>query len=228
VRGELQELVDRVAGLLGAPATLEDADLTLLAFCAHPVDGRRDAGDGRRAHPLDPRPRVDAGDPAMDRGLRDRGRRGSAARRATRMPGSSPAWCCRSGTPGGPVATCGRSAAGASTPLPTTPRSPRRWSWPPRPGGCWPSGGGRRRPGPPAGDRAHRRAGAGGPDAHRGLGRADPGGARGAATGRRGAALAADHGDRTRAQVLARAADLLLDRPPRSTAVSPEDRPDPR
>ena len=40
--------------------------------------------------------------------------------------------------------------------------------------------------------------------------------------------LAADHGDRTRAQVLARAADLLLDRPPRSTAVSPEDRPDPR
>jgi hypothetical protein len=39
VRDELQELVDRVAGLLGAPATLEDADLTLLAFCAHPVDG---------------------------------------------------------------------------------------------------------------------------------------------------------------------------------------------
>ena len=39
MRDELQELVDRVAGLLGAPATLEDADLTLLAFCAHPVDG---------------------------------------------------------------------------------------------------------------------------------------------------------------------------------------------
>jgi hypothetical protein len=39
VRDELQELVDRVAGLLGAPATLEDADFTLLAFCAHPVDG---------------------------------------------------------------------------------------------------------------------------------------------------------------------------------------------
>jgi hypothetical protein len=39
--------------------------------------------------------------------------------------------------------------------------------------------------------------------------------------------LAADHGDRTRAQVLAHAADLLLDRPPRSTAASPEDRPDP-
>ena len=40
--------------------------------------------------------------------------------------------------------------------------------------------------------------------------------------------LAADHGDRTRAQVLARAADLLLDRPARSAAASPEDRPDPR
>ena len=39
MRDELQELVDRVAGLLGAPATLEDADFTLLAFCAHPVDG---------------------------------------------------------------------------------------------------------------------------------------------------------------------------------------------
>jgi AcrR family transcriptional regulator len=39
--------------------------------------------------------------------------------------------------------------------------------------------------------------------------------------------LAADHGDRTRAQVLARAADLLLDRPARSTAAPPEDRPDP-
>ena len=36
--------------------------------------------------------------------------------------------------------------------------------------------------------------------------------------------LAADHGDRTRAQVLARAADLLLDRPPRNTAAPPEGR----
>jgi hypothetical protein len=32
---DLQELVDEVSGLLGAPATLEDADFTLLAFCAH-------------------------------------------------------------------------------------------------------------------------------------------------------------------------------------------------
>jgi PucR C-terminal helix-turn-helix domain len=42
VRDEVQELVDRVSGLLGAPATLEDAEFTLLAFCAHPV-GEDDA-----------------------------------------------------------------------------------------------------------------------------------------------------------------------------------------
>ncbi len=37
--------------------------------------------------------------------------------------------------------------------------------------------------------------------------------------------LAADHGDRTRAEVLARAADLLLDRPAGTRAASSEDRP---
>jgi AcrR family transcriptional regulator len=37
--------------------------------------------------------------------------------------------------------------------------------------------------------------------------------------------LAADHGDRTRAQVLARAADLLLDRPPRTPPLPPGDGP---
>ena len=37
--------------------------------------------------------------------------------------------------------------------------------------------------------------------------------------------LAADHGDRTRAEVLTRAADLLLDRPARTSAASSEDRP---
>ncbi|RBY79781.1 TetR/AcrR family transcriptional regulator [Geodermatophilus sp. TF02-6] len=37
--------------------------------------------------------------------------------------------------------------------------------------------------------------------------------------------LAADHADRTRAEVLVRAADLLLDRPTRTTAPSSEDRP---
>jgi hypothetical protein len=35
VRDDLQELVDEVSRLLAAPATLEDADFTLLAFCAH-------------------------------------------------------------------------------------------------------------------------------------------------------------------------------------------------
>jgi hypothetical protein len=44
VRDDLQELVDRVSGLLAAPATLEDADFTLLAFCAHSV-GDEDAPD---------------------------------------------------------------------------------------------------------------------------------------------------------------------------------------
>ena len=43
MRDDLQELVDQVSGLLGAPATLEDADFTLLAFCAHPV-GADDEG----------------------------------------------------------------------------------------------------------------------------------------------------------------------------------------
>lgn len=35
MRDDLQELVDDVSRLLAAPATLEDADFTLLAFCAH-------------------------------------------------------------------------------------------------------------------------------------------------------------------------------------------------
>ena len=38
MRDDLQELVDEVSRLLAAPATLEDADFTLLAFCAHSVD----------------------------------------------------------------------------------------------------------------------------------------------------------------------------------------------
>ena len=42
VRDELQDLVDRVSALLGAPATLEDAEFTLLAFCAH--DGAAGGG----------------------------------------------------------------------------------------------------------------------------------------------------------------------------------------
>jgi hypothetical protein len=39
VRDDLQDLVDEVSRLLGAPATLEDRDFTLLAFCAHPGSG---------------------------------------------------------------------------------------------------------------------------------------------------------------------------------------------
>ena len=35
MRDDLQELVDEVSRLLAAPATLEDAEFTLLAFCAH-------------------------------------------------------------------------------------------------------------------------------------------------------------------------------------------------
>ena len=39
MRDDLQDLVDRVSRLLAAPATLEDEEFTLLAFCAHPLDG---------------------------------------------------------------------------------------------------------------------------------------------------------------------------------------------
>jgi hypothetical protein len=35
LRDDLQELIDEVSRLLAAPATLEDANFTLLAFCAH-------------------------------------------------------------------------------------------------------------------------------------------------------------------------------------------------
>ncbi|WP_448613719.1 PucR family transcriptional regulator [Modestobacter sp. URMC 112] len=42
MRDDLQDVVDAVAAALGAPATLEDRDFTLLAFCAHPDD----EGDG--------------------------------------------------------------------------------------------------------------------------------------------------------------------------------------
>src|SRR3954449_3811860 len=38
VRDDLQDLVDEVSRVLGAPATLEDREFTLLAFCAHEQD----------------------------------------------------------------------------------------------------------------------------------------------------------------------------------------------
>jgi hypothetical protein len=44
VRDDLQDLVDEVSRVLRAPATLEDRDFTLLAFCAH--DGAGPAGPG--------------------------------------------------------------------------------------------------------------------------------------------------------------------------------------
>jgi DNA-binding PucR family transcriptional regulator len=39
MRDDLQELVDEVSRVLAAPATLEDAEFTLLAFCAHDDSG---------------------------------------------------------------------------------------------------------------------------------------------------------------------------------------------
>jgi len=39
VRDDLQDLVDEVSRVLGAPATLEDREFTLLAFCAHDGTG---------------------------------------------------------------------------------------------------------------------------------------------------------------------------------------------
>ncbi|OMQ14429.1 PucR family transcriptional regulator, partial [Modestobacter sp. VKM Ac-2676] len=46
MRDDLQDLVDEVSRVLAAPATLEDRDFTLLAFCAHGDD--EDDGDGER------------------------------------------------------------------------------------------------------------------------------------------------------------------------------------
>jgi hypothetical protein len=51
VRDDLQELVDEVSRLLAAPATLEDADFTLLAFCAHD-DSRSGAMDAVRTRSI--------------------------------------------------------------------------------------------------------------------------------------------------------------------------------
>jgi hypothetical protein len=51
VRDDLQELVDEVSRLLAAPATLEDAEFTLLAFCAHD-DTRSEAMDTVRTRSI--------------------------------------------------------------------------------------------------------------------------------------------------------------------------------
>ncbi|MCW2705664.1 MAG: Transcriptional regulator, PucR family [Blastococcus sp.] len=51
MRDDLQELVDEVSRLLAAPATLEDAAFTLLAFCAHD-DTRSEAMDAVRTRSI--------------------------------------------------------------------------------------------------------------------------------------------------------------------------------
>jgi hypothetical protein len=51
VRVDLQEIVDDVSRLLAAPATLEDADFTLLAYCAHD-DGAPGAMDTVRTRSI--------------------------------------------------------------------------------------------------------------------------------------------------------------------------------
>ena len=52
MRDDLQQLVDQVAAVLGAPATLEDPDFGLLAFCAHGVDDDRTTLDDVRARSI--------------------------------------------------------------------------------------------------------------------------------------------------------------------------------
>ena len=46
MRDDLQDLVDEVSALLHAPATLEDREFTLLAFCAHEQDPSDDPAEG--------------------------------------------------------------------------------------------------------------------------------------------------------------------------------------
>ncbi len=52
MRDDLQDVVDEVARLLGAPATLEDTDFTLLAFAAHPLDDAATAMDAVRTRSI--------------------------------------------------------------------------------------------------------------------------------------------------------------------------------
>ena len=52
MRDDLQDLVDEVSRLLGAPATLEDPDFTLLAFCAQGEDTAGTALDAVRTRSI--------------------------------------------------------------------------------------------------------------------------------------------------------------------------------
>jgi PucR C-terminal helix-turn-helix domain len=67
VRDDLQELVDRVSAVLGAPATLEAADFTLLAFCAHPMGGGPDGGSAAVLDAVRTRSILTRGSPAETR-----------------------------------------------------------------------------------------------------------------------------------------------------------------
>ena len=129
----------RCPRLLGAPATLEDAEFTLLAFCAHDESARRD--DGRRPHPFDPHPRLAAVHPRLVRGVRHRLGRGAAAhpgRRGRRHPHpAGAAGPARRAHPRLPLAARRRPDR------PGRRRRSRRWprpsTSPPRPAGCSPS-----------------------------------------------------------------------------------------
>ncbi|MQA35239.1 helix-turn-helix domain-containing protein [Modestobacter roseus] len=52
MRDDLQDLVDEVSRVLAAPATLEDRDFTLLAFCAHGDDGSDSTMDSVRTRSI--------------------------------------------------------------------------------------------------------------------------------------------------------------------------------
>ncbi|MCW2582731.1 MAG: Transcriptional regulator, PucR family, partial [Klenkia sp.] len=67
MRDDLQDLVDEVSRLLGAPATLEDPDFTLLAFCAQGEDASDDSGPGTALDAVRTRSILTRGSPAATR-----------------------------------------------------------------------------------------------------------------------------------------------------------------
>ena len=89
MRDDLQELVDDVSRLLAAPATLEDADFTLLAYCAHD-DGAPGAMDTVRTRSILTRGLTGADPRAGSRSSASPRPRGRCARRPTRRRASSP------------------------------------------------------------------------------------------------------------------------------------------
>ncbi len=95
MRDDLQDLVDDVSRLLAAPVTLEDADFTLLAFCAHD-DAAVEAMDAVRARSI-----LTRGSPptpaASSRSSASPAPSGRCADPPTRPP--APAGCWRSARP---------------------------------------------------------------------------------------------------------------------------------